>query len=246
MASPSRSASASQSSCPDAAALLARGDSVVGLDNFDPYYDRTHKERHLRDLLPQGGFDFVTADLRDEGNILALFKAHQPDAVAHLAAMAAVRLSFTWMGIRKTLTADQKTQAASPFGAEGQSISAAKKLLDTKHPAFQAVTGVKTRITNLWKDMTLPYPEPGIRLIRRDQVDRFHERATLLRDKYKLDAKLMKRAARDAIFMNCLPALRGYEQTAEVIDGPQSVVFDEAENRLHVQKAVMIKLLAAG
>jgi hypothetical protein len=98
------------------------------------------------------------------------------------AAMAAVRLSFTWMGIRKTLTADQKAQAASPFGAEGQSISAAKKLLDTKHPAFQAVTGVKTRITNLWKDMTLPYPEPGIRLIRRDHVDRFHERATLLRE----------------------------------------------------------------
>jgi hypothetical protein len=98
------------------------------------------------------------------------------------AAMAAVRLSFTWLGIRKTLTADQKAQAASPFGAEGQSISAAKKLLDNKHPAFQAVTAVKTRITGLWKDMTLPYPEPGIRLIRRDQVDRFHERATQLRE----------------------------------------------------------------
>jgi hypothetical protein len=96
--------------------------------------------------------------------------------------MAAVRLSFTWMGIRKTLTADQRAQAASPFGAEGQSISAAKKLLDTKHPAFQAVTAVKTRITGLWKDMTLPYPEPGIRLIRRDHVDRFHERATRLRE----------------------------------------------------------------
>jgi len=62
---------------------------------------------------------------------------------------------------------------------------------------------------------------------------------------YQVNAKLMKRAAKDAIFMNCLPALRGYEQTAEVIDGPQSVVFDEAENRLHVQKAVMIKLLTA-
>ena len=61
---------------------------------------------------------------------------------------------------------------------------------------------------------------------------------------YQVDSKLMSNAKPDAIFMNCLPAMRGYEQTAEVIDGPQSVVFDEAENRLHAQKAVMIKLLA--
>ena len=61
---------------------------------------------------------------------------------------------------------------------------------------------------------------------------------------FQVNAALMKHAATDAIFMNCLPAMRGYEQTADVIDGPQSVVFDEAENRLHVQKAVMLKLLA--
>jgi ornithine carbamoyltransferase len=61
---------------------------------------------------------------------------------------------------------------------------------------------------------------------------------------YQVNAALMQLAKPDAIFMNCLPAVRGAEQTAEVIDGPQSVVFDEAENRLHVQKAVMLKLLA--
>jgi ornithine carbamoyltransferase len=60
---------------------------------------------------------------------------------------------------------------------------------------------------------------------------------------YQVNDALMKNAAPDAIFMNCLPAMRGFEQTADVIDGPQSVVFDEAENRLHVQKAVMLKLL---
>lgn len=59
---------------------------------------------------------------------------------------------------------------------------------------------------------------------------------------YQVNAELMKHAKPDAIFMNCLPALRGFEQTAEVIDGPQSVVFDEAENRLHVQKAIMLTL----
>ena len=56
---------------------------------------------------------------------------------------------------------------------------------------------------------------------------------------YQVDAKLMKSAARNAIFMHCLPAWRGMEVTAEVIDGPQSAVFDEAENRLHAQKAIM-------
>ena len=56
---------------------------------------------------------------------------------------------------------------------------------------------------------------------------------------YQVNAKLMKSAAGDAIFMHCLPARRGMEVTAEVIDGPQSAVFDEAENRLHAQKAVM-------
>jgi ornithine carbamoyltransferase len=60
---------------------------------------------------------------------------------------------------------------------------------------------------------------------------------------YQINAELMACAKPDAVFMNCLPAMRGYEQTAEVIDGPQSVVFDEAENRMHAQKAVILKLL---
>jgi ornithine carbamoyltransferase len=60
---------------------------------------------------------------------------------------------------------------------------------------------------------------------------------------YRVDAALMKRAAPDAIFLHCLPAHRGEEVTAEVIDGPQSCVFDEAENRLHIQKAIMAALI---
>ena len=56
---------------------------------------------------------------------------------------------------------------------------------------------------------------------------------------YKVDAELMSLAKPDAIFLHCLPADRGYEVTSEVIDGPQSVIWDEAENRLHAQKALM-------
>ena len=60
---------------------------------------------------------------------------------------------------------------------------------------------------------------------------------------FRVDGALMKRGARDAIFLHCLPAHRGEEVTAEVIDGPQSCVFDEAENRLHIQKAIMAALM---
>jgi ornithine carbamoyltransferase len=62
---------------------------------------------------------------------------------------------------------------------------------------------------------------------------------------YQVNKALMSRAAEDAIFMHCLPAHRGEEVTDEVIDGPQSVVFDEAENRLHAQKGVLAWCLGA-
>jgi hypothetical protein len=87
--------------------------------------------------------------------------------------MAAVRVSFTWLGTRKSLTSEQRAEAAQPFDAQGEYVSAGKKLLDTRHPAFKAVTSIKTKIANTWKEMSLPFPEPGLRLIRRDKIDEF-------------------------------------------------------------------------
>ncbi|MGH6623641.1 MAG: ornithine carbamoyltransferase, partial [Burkholderiaceae bacterium] len=60
---------------------------------------------------------------------------------------------------------------------------------------------------------------------------------------WQVDAEMMRVAASDAVFMHCLPAHRGEEVSAQVLDGPQSVVWDEAENRLHAQKALMEFLL---
>ena len=60
---------------------------------------------------------------------------------------------------------------------------------------------------------------------------------------YRVDRELMSLAASDAVFMHCLPADRGYEVTADVIDGEQSIIWDEAENRLHAQKALLVWLL---
>jgi ornithine carbamoyltransferase len=63
--------------------------------------------------------------------------------------------------------------------------------------------------------------------------------------RYQVNSRLMKFAQPDAVFMHCLPAHRGEEVTDEVIDGPQSVVFDEAENRLHAQKGILAWCLNA-
>ncbi len=96
--------------------------------------------------------------------------------------MAAIRVSLSGLGTHKTLTPEQKSEAADPFDASGQFLAASKKLLDTKHPAFRAVTGVRGRIIQYWKGMTLPYPEPGVRLIRLDQIDAFNQRLSELRE----------------------------------------------------------------
>ncbi|MCD0462160.1 hypothetical protein [Roseiconus lacunae] len=85
--------------------------------------------------------------------------------------MAAMRLSFTWFGTRKALSSEQKTQAANTFHAESKYLSAGKKLIDTSDPSFRAVTSVKTQATSYFKGVSLPYPEPGIRLVPQNTLD---------------------------------------------------------------------------
>ncbi len=87
----------------------------------------------------------------------------------------------------------------------------------------EAVDGADAIVTDVWVSMG----------------DKDIEKRMKLLTPYRVDEKLMAGAARDAIFMHCLPAHRGDEVTAGVIDGAQSVVFDEAENRLHAQKAIL-------
>jgi ornithine carbamoyltransferase len=93
----------------------------------------------------------------------------------------------------------------------------------------QAVAGARCVVTDTWVSMS---------------DDQNQSRHNLLAP-YRVTAGLMAKAAGDAIFMHCLPAHRGEEVTADVIDGPQSVVFDEAENRLHAQKGVLAWALGA-
>lgn len=97
------------------------------------------------------------------------------------ATMAAVRVMFTWFGVRKSLSHEQKAQAADAFGAEGSFLSAGKKLIDTSHAACKAVTSVRSQVILFWRSLTVPYPEAGIRLIRRDEIGLFDVKMTSLR-----------------------------------------------------------------
>ncbi len=131
----------------------------------------------------------------------------QASALARLrSTMAAVRLCFTAFGVRKSLSAEQKSQAADTFGAEGAFLSAGKKLIDTSHPAFKAVTSLRSQTASFWRSLTVPYPEPGIRLIRRDDLPLFDVKLTSLRQELaeavtNLDAHFseLKSAARERL-----------------------------------------------
>ncbi len=89
---------------------------------------------------------------------------------------AACRVKFRWFGTTKTLTTEQKSRAAESFGAQGKAISAAKRLIDTRNENYRALTSLKTSIVSYWKESSLAFPEPGIRLIRQDRIEQFDTR----------------------------------------------------------------------
>ena len=131
----------------------------------------------------------------------------------------------TWLQAAEVL--DFNLHVSTPPGYEVEPERAG--LLGTDHfEAFadpmDAARGADLVTTDVWTSMGFE-----------DEAD---ERKRAFAD-WQVDAEMMKRAKPDALFMHCLPAHRGEEVSAAVIDGPQSVVWDEAENRLHAQKALM-------
>jgi len=94
---------------------------------------------------------------------------------------------------------------------------------------FEAVTDADVVYTDVWVSMGM-------------EKER-EERERLFRA-YQVNGKLLSAAKPDAVVMHCLPAHRGLEITDDVMDGPRSIVFDQAENRLHVQKAILARYLA--
>jgi ornithine carbamoyltransferase len=106
--------------------------------------------------------------------------------------------------------------------------AAGTKVILTTDPA-EAVKDASAVYTDVWASM-------GQEAEQQKRVQAFKG--------FTVDAALMSHARKDAVFLHCLPAHRGEEVSAEVCDGPQSRIFDEAENRLHVQKAILLWLMA--
>jgi len=104
------------------------------------------------------------------------------------------------------------------------------KILQTNSPE-DAVRDADIIYTDVWTSM-------GEEAERAERIKKFEE--------YQVNNKLLEYANEDAIVMHCLPAHRGEEITSDVLDGPHSVVLDESENRLHIQKAILVKLMKKG
>ena len=124
------------------------------------------------------------------------------------------------------------------YGPKPEIVKAARRIgkttgaiIEVTEDPISAVTGANAIYTDVWASM--------------GQESEAAQRAKIFAP-YQVNLELFARAASDAAFMHCLPAHRGEEVAAEVIDSPHSVVYDQAENRMHVQKAILLSLLGGG
>jgi hypothetical protein len=86
---------------------------------------------------------------------------------------AAVRVTLHWWGVHRALTPQQRQEIGSVTAADARFLTAGKKLVDVRHEAFRRLTSIKTRLSQYWRGITLPYTEPGVRLIRQSDIESF-------------------------------------------------------------------------
>lgn len=137
-------------------------------------------------------------------------------------------LGFATAGMDIAICAPEGFQPKAQFVERAQARAAETGATVTVGADLSLVDGADVVITDTWVSMGM----------ENDGIDR---RTPFL--PYQVNDAVMARAGKEAIFLHCLPAYRDSEVTASVIDGPQSVVFDEAENRLHAQKALLVWLM---
>ncbi|MEW5995291.1 MAG: ornithine carbamoyltransferase, partial [Candidatus Zixiibacteriota bacterium] len=168
--------------------------------------------------------------LGDYYTILEHFGPRERFAIAYVG--DGNNITHSWLNLASLLPIDFRIGTAQdcrplPEFVERAKSNPASRVLLTNDPK-EAVTGADVVYTDVWASM--------------GQKHLGEEKAEKLR-KYQLNSSLLAVANPKAAVMHCLPAERGREITDEVIDGPQSIVFDQAENRLHIQKAIMTFLL---
>ena len=138
----------------------------------------------------------------------------------------------SWINLSSILSFDLVICSPSGYEPDKVTLAQAREKKISRIEVFsdprEAVLNADIVYTDVWTSM--------------GQEDEARERERVFKD-FQVNGELMSHAKSDAKVMHCLPAHRGSEITDEVLDGPQSIVFDEAENRMHVQKAIIVKLL---
>ena len=139
-------------------------------------------------------------------------------------------MANSWLNAARVFGLNLRLACPEGYDPDPEILALARKATDvtlTRDP-LEAAEGAQVLTTDVWASM--------------GQEDEAESRLKVFRP-YQVSQEVMDRAHPEAIFLHCLPAHRGEEVAAEVIDGPQSRVFDEAENRLHAQKAIMMELM---
>lgn len=226
---------------------LGRGETIYDTANvlsrfLDGIMIRTYKQSDVEDLAKFGTIPIINGltDLVHPCQILADFQTIRE----HKGKLKGLKLAYIGDGNNMAHSlmyggakVGMEIAIATPKQYECDSEVVANALADA------ARTGTKITLTNdpveAIKDADVVYADTWV------SMGQEAEKAEKLKvfGPYQIDKELFSHAKSDAIFLHCLPAYRGYEVTEDVIDGPNSVIFDEAENRLHAQKAVMVKLM---
>lgn len=227
---------------------LGRGESIYDTAQvLSRYIDgimiRTFKQSDVEELARFGTIPVINGltDLMHPCQILAdLFTVYE-----HKGSLEGLKMAYVGDGnnianslLHGCAKVGMHVAIAAPKGfecdagiieeAKDAAKSSGSKILLTEDPE-EAIAGADVVYTDTWVSM-------GQEAEKEQRIKIFMP--------YQVNAELFTKAKEDAIFLHCLPAYRGYEVTEEIIDGPQSVIFDEAENRMHVQKAIMALLMA--
>ncbi len=135
----------------------------------------------------------------------------------------------SWIHAAKRFGFNLAIATPKGYAPDAAIVAAGGRAIELTNDPRQAAASADVVVTDTWASMGQEHEK---------------DQRTKVFEPYRVDGALMARAKPDALFMHCLPAYRGHEVTTEVLDGPQSVVWDEAENRLHAQKALLELLLA--
>ena len=226
---------------------LGRGESIYDTANvLSRYLDgimiRTFKQSDVEDLAKFGSIPIINGLTDDHHPCQAL--ADLFTIYEHKGTLKGLKLAYIGDGnnvahslVEACAKAGMHFSIASPVGYECNSAIMAGAREQAKitgsiivetNDAVEAISGADAVYTDTWISM-------GQEAEKAKKIEIFMP--------YQINKELYSHAKDDAIFLHCLPAYRGYEMTAEIIDSPFSVIFDEAENRLHAQKAVMAILM---